>query len=270
MRVIWAVALLTFKEGLRRRILFGVVVSAFLFMGFAVLISGLYMRDILKIMLDLCLSAVNVSGLLVPFFIGITLLSGDLEQKTVYTLLSRQLSRAQYILGKFFGFGMLTTTVMAILTVASFLTIWASTYIYPSYFFETFSPSSVLVSTLMGLLSVLVLNSAMILWCCVTTSSFLATLLTLATYIIGQTVEDIVRFVALDLEGVDISPLTEKTAQVAMYVFPNFAAFDFKQYAAHGLPVPLFEIVILCLYGPAYILVMLLLAIVIFQRRDLS
>ena len=267
---IWAISLINFKEGLRRRIIYGVVLAALLFMAFAVLISGLFMRDILKIMLDLCLSAVSASGLLVPFFIGITLLSGDMEQRTIYTILAQPVSRAQYILGKFLGLAMLTAAIMGILTGATLVTLWGATYVFAEHFFASFSFSSILLSSAMALLSVLVLNSAMVLWCCVTTSSFLATLLTLATYLIGQTVEDIVRFIALQIPGAEVSTLTQKTVQATLYLFPNLAAFDFKQQAAHGLAIPLPEIALLVVYGTAYITVMLVLAIVIFQKRDLA
>ncbi|RJX19227.1 MAG: ABC transporter permease [Desulfobulbus sp.] len=270
LKTIWAIGLISFQEGLRRRIIYGVVLASLLFMSFAVLISGLFMRDIVKIMLDLSLSAVSVSGLLVPFIVGITLLSGDMEQRTIYTILAQPVSRAHYILGKYLGFAMLTSLIMGILTGATIVTVWGSSHLYAEHFFTSLSFSAIFLSSLMSLLAVLVLNSAMILWCCVTTSSFLATLLTLATYLIGQTVEDIIRFISLHIAGAEVSGLVQKTVQVALYLFPNLAAFDFKQQAAYGLPIPLHEVILLGIYGAAYITVMLLLAIVIFNKRDLA
>lgn len=270
LHAIWAISLINFQEGLRRRVIYGVVLAALLFMLFSVLISGLFMRDIAKIMLDLCLSAVSASGLLVPFFIGITLLSGDMEQKTIYTILAQPVSRAQYILGKFLGFALLTGTIMGILTGATLLTLWGATYVFAEHYFATLSFPPILLSSAMALLSVLVLISVMILWCCVTTSSFLATLLTLATYLIGQTVEDIVRFIALHIPGAEVSLLTQKTVQAALYLFPNLAAFDLKQLAAHGLAISLYEVALLGVYATAYIAVMLCLSIALFQKRDLA
>ena len=75
MNNILAVISITFKEGLRQRILYGVIISALLLMFFAVLFSGLFMRDISKIILDFCLSAVSIGGLLIPFFLAVNLLS---------------------------------------------------------------------------------------------------------------------------------------------------------------------------------------------------
>lgn len=72
MKNITAVSLISFKEGLRNRVLYGVVLMALIMMVFAILISGFFMRDISKVMLDFCLATVNIGGLLVPFFWAFT------------------------------------------------------------------------------------------------------------------------------------------------------------------------------------------------------
>ncbi|MDH3391661.1 MAG: ABC transporter permease [Desulfobulbaceae bacterium] len=270
MKTIWPLALLTFKDGLRYRILYGILVFAFFLMFFALLISGLFMRDILKIILDICLSAVSLGGLLIPIFLSINLLSGDIEHKTIYTILARPISRTQYILGKFLGLVLLTSSVMIILTGATMLTVWGATFTFAPHFLSTLSVGSILISCFTALLGVLVLQSTVFLWSSVTTSSFLATLLTLATYLIGQTVEDIVRFMSLKGTGAQISPGIQKTVHAVMYVFPNLAAFDLKKYAAYGIDIPAAEVEMLMLYSITYVSVALILAVLVFQKRDLA
>jgi len=269
MQTIWPLALITFKEGLRQRILYGVLIAALLLILFGVLISGLFLRDTVKILLDLCLAAVSIGGLMVPFFLSINLLAGDLERRTVYTILSRNISRNQYILGKFLGLALVTATIMALLTLATLLAVFLATFVYPDYVFTNFSPLPILVSSAMAFLGILVLNSAVFLWCSLTTSSFLATQLPLSTYIIGHSVEDVVRFISLKVKGVEIALSTELTSRLALYIFPNLAAFDLKQQAAHSLAVPWEEIVLLAAYALVYITLMLMLTIVFFRRRDL-
>lgn len=269
MKTIWPIAIITFKEGLRHRVLYGVVVFSLLLIAFSVLFSGFFMRDILKITLDLCLSAVSVGGLLVPFFLGITLLSGDIEQKTIYTLLARQVSRTDYILGKFVGFGLLAASIVAILTCSTLFAIWGFTLVYPQHYLSDLSIQSILIASGMSLIGIFILNSTVILWSSMTTSSFLATLLTLATYIVGQTVEDLVHFMTLEIPGVTISPIVKVIVETALYVFPNLAAFDFKQEAAHGLQIDYVELVQLIVYGSAYMAGILILAILFFRKRDL-
>ena len=269
MQTVWPLALITFKEGLRQRILYGVLVASLLLILFGVLISGLFLRDTLKILLDLCLAAVSLGGLLVPFFLSVNLLAGDIERRTIYTILSRNVSRNEYILGKFLGLALLAGTVMALLTLATLAAVLLASFIYPAHVFATFSPWPILVSSALAFLGIQVLNSAVFLWSSVTTSSFLATLLTLSTYLIGHSVEDVVRFISLKIKGVEIALSTELTAKLALYVFPNLAAFDLKQQTAHCLFPAWRETAVLVVYGLSYIGLMLFLAAFFFRRRDL-
>lgn len=269
-RSIWPIALLTFKEGLQHRILYGVLVFASLVMLFTILASGLFMRDVQKIILDLSLSAISLAGLLIPFFLTISLLSRDIEQRTAFTILAKPISRSHYILGKYLGISLLTCLVVAVLSCFTLLTIQTCRFIYPAHIFSDLSYSAILVACYMILAGILVLNSCVFLWCSITTSSFLATLLAIATYLIGQTSEDLVRFMSLENSGVTVSPLTQKTVQAALYIFPNLAAFDFKHQAAYGLVISSQDIAFVLIYALAYISAMLLLSMLIFSRRDLS
>ena len=272
MKNIAAISLISFKEGLRHRVLYGVVVFALLVMAFAVLISGLFMRDISKVILDLCLSAVNVGGLLIPFFLAVNLLSRDIEKRTIFTILARPISRTQYILGKYFGIGLLTGTVMAVLTCATFLSVWIGRLIYGAGFFTTFSTGAVFAGILISFLGMMVLNALVVLWCSITTSAFISTLLTLLTYLIGQSIDDVVRFLGseIHLSGAEISQSVKLAVQAAQYIFPNMAAFDIKLQAAHGILIPFSDMFFLGAYGAGYIAVVLSVSALIFSRRDFA
>ena len=264
------IALITFKEGLRHRILYGVITASLLLIIASMLLSGLFMRDLLKVIIDICLSATSVGGLLIPFFLAVNLLAGDIDNKTIFTILAKPVSRKHYIVGKFLGLSILTVTVMSILTGATLLSIYGATFLYPQAVFVTLSIKSILLSSLMTCLGVIVLNSTVLLWCSVTTSSFLATLLVLSTYIIGQSTENLVRFMKVAGEEAEISPIIEWVVNGALYIFPNLSAFDFKQLAAHGLPLPLQEISFLVPYAFSYVIIMLTGSIFFLNRRDLS
>jgi len=251
-----AVAIISFKEGLRQRVLYGILIFALLMMSAAVLFSGLFMRDIAKITIDFCL-AVNQ-------------LARDIERRTIFTLLCRAISRCQYILGKFMGLVLLTVTIVAILSLSAALSIWASKLLYGDYFFQNLNIQALGVAVGMGLLGVLMFTAVVVLWSCITTSSFLVTLLAIATYIIGHTTEDLVRFMASPPPGVEISPMVQHSVTAALYIFPNLAAFDVKLAAAHGVMIPGGEILFLLTYGLGYTVAALCLAIFFFQRRDLA
>ncbi len=264
------IASITFKEGLRHRILYGVLIAALLSIIASILLSGLFMRDMQKVILDIGLSATSIGGLLIPFFLGINLLAGDIENKTIFTILAKPVSRQQYIVGKFLGLAVLTGLVMLILTLASLLSVYSAMLVYPERFFVSFSISAVLTSSVMSYLGILVLNSTVMLWCSITTSSFLATLLTLSTYIIGQSAENLVRFINMRGEEVHISPLVQSVVNGVLYIFPNLSAFDLKQLAAHGLNITVPEGLYLVCYAVSYSTVILILTIFLFNKRDLS
>jgi len=270
MRKIAAISLISFKEGLRNRVLYGIVLVALFMMVFAILISGFFMRDVSKVMLDLCLATVNVGGLLVPFFLAIHLLARDIERRTVFSILSRPVSRGTYLLGKFGGLLLLTAAIMTLLTSFTLLTAWAGKLVYGDRFFSSYSPSSVLLSVWLSFCGMMMLNSMVVLWCSMTTSSFLATLLTLATYLIGQSVDDIIRFIRMEGSDLQISEAVKMTVAAAQYLFPNLAAFDYKMQAARGAIISLTEISSLTGYAVAYMTVVLIAAIAFFKRRELS
>jgi ABC-type transport system involved in multi-copper enzyme maturation permease subunit len=267
-----AIALISYKEGLRHRVLYGVVIFALLLMGFSVLFSGLFMRDISKIILDLCLSAINVGGLLIPFFLAVNLLAKDIERRTIFTILSRPISRSQYIVGKYFGIVLLTGTVMLVLSGATFLSIWIGKLMYGEIFFTGFSFKAVVVCILLSFMGITVLNALVVLWCSVTTSAFIATLLTLFTYLIGQTIDDVVRFLAVELSktGDSVSSSLRYAINFAQYLFPNLSSFDLKLQAAHGILLPLNEIAFIVSYAVAYIVSILSISLLIFNRRDFA
>lgn len=270
MKNIIAVAIISFKEGLRQRVLYGILIFALFMMSASVLLSGLFMRDIAKITIDFCLAAISIGGLLVPFFLAVNLLARDIERRTIFTLLSRAISRQQYVLGKFGGLALLAVTIVGILSLSAAAAIWTSKFIYPPYFFEHLNPAALVTAVLLGLLGLFMFTAVVVLWSCITTSSFLVTLLAVATYIIGQTAEDLVRFMAVPTPGVEISPLVQHSVKAALYVFPNLAAFDLKLAAAHGLMIPGREILFLLAYGIGYTTAALCLAIFFFQRRELT
>ena len=270
MKTILAIAQLTYKEGVHHKVLYGIILFSFMLIAMAVLGSGFFMRNISKVTLDICLSGVTFGGLLVPFFFAINLISGDIEKKTLFTILSRHISRGQYILGKFFGLLLLTAVIMLILSFTTVVAVEVGKYVFSADYFTTYSLPSVILSIVASFLGVTLLISCVILWSCITTSPFLATLLSIATYVIGQTSEDIVRFLSLQSHGATFSPIFKKTIIVAQYIFPNFSSFDLKLQAAHGVLISSHHIFFLLLYTIMYVTIILTMTIIFFSKRDLA
>ncbi len=269
MRKLLSIAIFSLKEGIRQRIFYGVSIAATVLLGIAVLVSGFFMRDISKILVDFSLSVVSAGGLLVPLFISINMLAGDLEKRTVFTVLSQPISRWHYIIGKFLGLSALSFLVIFFLSCAGLLAIWFGYFLYGPIFFEKFSLISYISASFFIYIGINVLTSLVILWCSLTTSSFLAMLLALASYLIGHSLDDIVSFVNTNAPNNHSEELIRHIVNYLQYIFPNLSAFDLKLSASHGIIIPLKEMAYLLLYGSAYSLAILMISIMIFNKRDI-
>ena len=117
MTVLWPIAMITFKEGIRNRAIYGISLFALLLLVANLLVSGMMFQSAGKAAVDIALSAVSFSGLLLVLFVGINLIAKDLDRRTIYMVLARPISRAQYIIGKFFGMVLLIAFAMVVLSV---------------------------------------------------------------------------------------------------------------------------------------------------------
>lgn len=100
---ILAIAVNTFKEAVRNRVLYVLLFFSILIMFGAWVASTLSIDDETKIVRDLGMGAINFISLLIAVFVGIGLVYNDLDKKTIYTIVSKPIDRWHFILGKYFG-----------------------------------------------------------------------------------------------------------------------------------------------------------------------
>jgi ABC-type transport system involved in multi-copper enzyme maturation permease subunit len=268
MTKLWPIALITFKEGVRNRALYGITLLALLLLIANFLISGMVMLEVGKVAVDIALSAVSLSGLLLVLFVGINLMAKDLDRKTIYMVLSRPISRSQYIVGKFLGMVLLIIVTMFFLSVFAMLSIQLIKMAYPSYF-ARFSWPMILLALSFSTLTMILLSALAFLFASFTSTSFITLVLTVIAYIIGHAVSDVKALVETpQTVGIQVSSVTVKVVQIAYYLFPNLSIFDIKIQASHALPLSLSYIFWTVLYGLVYTALALAGAAVIFRRRE--
>src|SRR5258708_12562629 len=102
---IGAIGLNTFREAVRDRVLYNLVFFALLMMGAAVLVGQISIGIEEVVIVSLGLSAISFIGLLMAVFIGVGLVSKEMDKHTIYALLSKPVRRWEFLLGKFVGFG---------------------------------------------------------------------------------------------------------------------------------------------------------------------
>ncbi|MDH3972652.1 MAG: ABC transporter permease [Deltaproteobacteria bacterium] len=267
MRGILSLAYITFIEGIRSRALFGIFIMALLMFAVTVTLTNLFMRDIVKVAADLSLATISFSGLLMVIFIGNSLLSKDIDKRTIYMVISRPLSRTQYIWGKFAGIVMLVIAAVVFLGLISSLPVYFAglTYENPEAIFKWtiyFSAIALIAMKLALIASVTIFFSSF------TSTSFISLMLTIATYIIGASTETVKGFLDSRAGGVDISPLMGFVIKCVYYLFPNLATFDIKLQASHGLLLPEGYFIWALVYWFFYAGILVSAASLIMERRE--
>lgn len=120
MSKIWAIALNTFKEAVRNRILYILFIFALLILAGSGVISDLTIAEKERIIRDLGIASISFFGLLIAVFVGIGLIYNEMDKKTIYTIISKPIHRYQFILGKFLGL-LLTIYIIILLMCFFFL-----------------------------------------------------------------------------------------------------------------------------------------------------
>jgi len=268
MRILWPIALITFKEGIRNRAIYGISIFALLLLSANIVVCGMIMREVDKVAVDMALGVVSFTGLLVVLFVGINLLAKDLDKKTIYMILARPVSRVQYIVGKFFGLVLLILFSMFVLAVFAFISIFLVKSSYPD-FFQNFSWALVLLAIVYSTLGLILLSALSFLFASFSSTSFITFILTVVTYLIGHSVSDVKALVEAPNEaGIIVSSLTVNIVKVAYYIFPNLSFFDLKTQAAHALAIPPFYILWTISYWIFYTGLAIGLAALLFRRRE--
>lgn len=265
---IWYLSALTFREGIRDRAVVGVMGIAMLMFLATIAVTSMFGYEIGKVAMDLNLSVVSFTGLLLCFFVNINLMAKDIDKRTIYCVLSKPISRPEYVIGKYFG--TISLVLMSIILLSGFgaLMIGLIRWSTSSVGFEGFRWGCYFQAVGYEIEMFLILNSVIVFFSSFSSSSFLTLLYSLATYIVGQSIEEVIHFLKISKQ------LTGNVNQLfwhgLQYVFPNFSAFDNKVSASHGILMSHTHSLALFFYSVAYAALLLFMAIKIFSRRELQ
>lgn len=268
MQQLWPIALITFKEGIRNKSMYGISLVALLMLLANFILSDMIGHDVGKVAVDIALSAVSFSGLLLVLFVGINLMAKDLDRKTIYIVLAKPTSRIQYIVGKFLGITLLIITGVAIMSSFAAISLQLIRMGH-SNFFDRFSWPLILLSFSFITLMLIMVTAISFFFASFTSSSFVTFILTVISYIIGISINDVKALVeAPQAVGITVSPITVKVVQIAYYIFPNLSLFDIKTIVAHGITPPYTYLSGVFAYGILYSVIIVALAGAIFEKRE--
>lgn len=269
MNYIWLIMKITFKEGIRSRVLFGITILAVLLFASNVVITNLFSLEVGKVMIDMAFAALSLAGLSIIFFLGISLLSQDIHNKTVYMIVSRPVTRGQYVVGKFGGIALLLLVVMVILGALALLSfVIGSALLQGSGLPRDFSWLTLLVTLCFHFLSLLVVLSFAFFFTIISSSMYLAMLFSFCVYFIGNSIETIVK-VLMKGEFIETTSSYVALMKGISWLFPNLTAFNLRANLAYGLPHNPISLVWTGLYGCAYAFLMVMFTLMVFKQKDI-
>lgn len=266
MTTIRLVAAAAFKESVRDRVPYSMVVFATLLIGASYLIAQITAGQDLKIIKDLGLAALLLFGMLIAVFIGVGLVSKEVERKSVFGVITKPVTRAQFIIGKFLGLVFTLMVNIAVMTVALYAMLlymnWATEPQFKQAW-ETPALDPRLLIAVVLIIAEVMLVTAVAIFFASFSSPLLAALFTLGLWVAGHFNSDLRQF-----ERVIDVPAAAWLARALYYLIPNLAPFDVKAEVVHGMHVSLQTVGYTLLYAALYIGLLLSAAIAIFRRRD--
>ncbi|PYU39782.1 MAG: hypothetical protein DMG56_05635 [Acidobacteria bacterium] len=258
MRRAGVVALNTFREAVRDRVLYSLVFFALLMMAAAVAVGQISIGIEQTVIVSLGLSAISVIGVLISVFIGVALVSKEMDKRTLYALLAKPVRRWEFLLGKFGGLVLTLAVNTAAMALGLLLVM-----LYVKHSLER-SDAVVLVAVYFILLKLALIVALALLFSCFTTP-LLAILFTVGLYIVGLYVQEL-----RDLPVEVMSPAMAAFTKWLSHLLPNFENFNVMAMAAHGRAVPGALILQNTLYAVVYCTIVLTAAAVVFSRRNLK
>jgi len=252
-----SVAFNTFREAVRDRVLYNLIAFALLLSGAAILVGQISIDIERLVVVNLGLTAVTLFGAVIAIFIGIGLVSKEIDKRTLYTVLSRPVRRWEFVVGKFFG---LTGTLVLntfFMAIGVFLAL-----LYEAHKLEK-SDGWVLVALYFIVLQFLMV-CALALFFSSFSTPLMSAVFTFALFAIGSLSDDLRGFA-----GIARGPGGWMVAAIA-YLVPNFSALNVINRVAHGDPVPGRLILYNTVYALLYSAMAISGAVLIFQRRNLK
>jgi ABC-type transport system involved in multi-copper enzyme maturation permease subunit len=262
MKATAAIAANVFRESIRDKVLYNLVFFAILLIAASYLIGQLTAGQEIKIIKDLGLAATSIFGLFISVFIGIGLVSKEVERRSIYSLLAKPIHRHQLVLGKYCGLTLTLAVNVAIMTAALYGVLAYMAWALPQAL-ETPVLDPALLKAVALIFVELTLITAIALFFSTFSTPMLSAAFTFGLFIVGHFSSDLRNF-----QQVVDSPGAARLARALYWVLPNLAQFDVKTEVVHGQPVPLGAMAMSAGYAALYIAMLLTVSAYIFSRRD--
>ncbi|MBI4925744.1 MAG: ABC transporter permease [Bdellovibrio sp.] len=256
-KVLLAICKVTFSEMIRDKVLYNIILISILLLAIGFLASQFSFIRPERVVLDFGLSAINLSCALIAILGGSSLLGKEFERRTAHVTLSHPISRAQFVLGKYFG---LLSVVLLNGLLLSIIHILILSY-------TSYEISSVLHKTYFVALTFILIQSVMISALAILFSSFtttsLSVIFSIGCYLVGNNISQL-KYLLTKISHVGGKFLLK----VIIFLFPNYEYFNLGFKVTYGLSVPWMHVLASLTYGICFTCFVLFLSAILIELRE--
>ncbi len=250
---IYAIALNTFREGVKEKIFYAIVIFGVVTMASSRFISTLSLGQVDKITKDLGLATISLLGLLIAIFVGTKLVYEEISRKTIYTIISKPVTRSEFVLGKYLGLLLIIVVAVAILTAFFYLVAYLN---LGELSIDLAKPILLSFFELAVITSIAIFFSTF-------TSPISSALFTMGIWVAGHFSTDLKA-----LAQMSESAFSKSVSALLYYVIPNLSYFDIRGEVVHGVDVAPTFLLSSIAYGLVYSALVVSISMVIFRRRS--
>ncbi|HEX2691242.1 MAG TPA: ABC transporter permease [Kofleriaceae bacterium] len=258
---IWAIALNTFREAARIRVLYGILVLVFATNLLAIFLGQLAVYDAGRVARDVGLAGISLFGSLTAIFLGVFLLYTEVQRRTIHVIVAKPISRWEFIAGKYAGMGLVLTVLVGVFALAMIAMVITQ---------GTGVSSAIGKAVVLAWFEVLTVAAIAIFFSAFSTP-FLSGIFALAMWVIGRLTPD------LEAQVRAATPWIRITTRIALQIVPDIHLFavsgrtlDGGAVSVHGEFVPWSYVGLAGIHGLGWIVALLALAALLFHRRDFA
>jgi len=250
---IFSIAANTFRETIRNKILYAILAFALFVIGLSYFLADLSVGELTRIIVDVGLACIHIFGVIISVFIGITLVSNEVERKTVYLILSRPVPRWEFVIGKAMGLSGTLALVTLVMAATLFL-------VHAGY---GGAPETGIFLASAGIYMELILLVCLASLFSTFTTPVLSAIFTLSMFLIGHISNSLLVF-----GGRSSSGTMRFAASLLFYLLPNLENFNWKNEIVYGAGPSFSALAYPAGYLLAYGAAVLFLACLLFYRKD--